>query len=514
MKSGLYKKSTIRNGKEKDMGYLLEKQHAKKKYHAVERISLLVDPGSFREIGSGIENFGSEFGDSEKVVYDGVITGRGTVKGKQVYIFAQDFTVKGGTIGKAHGEKIANLIRMAIENRCPVIGIYDSGGARIEEGIHALKGCGEIMYYNSLASGVIPQISIIAGPCAGAAAYSPALTDFVFIIDRIGYMFVTGAGVVTSVTGEKCDNQKLGGAKVHAEKSGVADFLEPDEKKCFKHVKRLIQMLPSEPNMVKKRDTEGYKEKSQEKKFDIIPRNSHKPYDIRKIIEIMADENGFLEIGSDFAKSIVTGFMQISGMTIGVIANQPAYNGGALDCDSSDKAARMVRFCDSFKIPVLTLVDTPGYLPGIDEEHNGIIRHGAKLIYAYSEATVPQITVILRKAYGGAYIAMGSKHLHVDYVYALKTAEIAVMGAEGAVSVLNRKKMEQLQDEESKKVYTARKLEKYKEKYMNPFTAIRSGYVDEIIRPEEIRQRVFEDFQALRNKRQNLPEKKHGNIPL
>lgn len=496
------------------MGYLLEKQHAQKKYHAVERISLLVDVGSFREIGSRIENYGMEFGDSDKVAYDGVITGRGTVKGKQVYIFAQDFTVKGGTIGKAHGEKIAGLIRMAIENRCPVIGIYDSGGARIEEGIHALKGCGEIMYYNSLASGVIPQISIIAGPCAGAAAYSPALTDFVFITDKTGYMFATGAGVVASVTGEKCDNQELGGAKVHAEKSGVANFLEENEKKCFQHVKKLIQMLPSDRNEEIKRNVNVYQEKKQGKLYDLLPTNLHKPYDIRMIIEVIADEESFLEIGSNFAQSVVTGFIQISGMTIGVIANQPIYNSGALDYDSSDKAARMVRFCDSFNIPILTLVDTPGYLPGIDQEHGGIIRHGAKLIYAYSESTVPKVTVILRKAYGGAYIAMGSKHLHVDYVYALKIAEIAVMGAEGAVQILYGKKIAQLQNQDSKEMCVKRMLEKYRKKYMNPFIAARSGYIDEIIQPEKIRQRVFEDFQSLRNKHHILPDKKHGNIPL
>ena len=497
--------------------YDVEKQHAKNKYHAAERIALLVDKGSFREIGSQMNQMNYSDEEEEKnAPYDGVITGKAKIGGKTVYIFSQDFTVRAGTLGRIHGQKIANLISKAIEARCPLIGIYDSGGARIDEGIHALAGCGEMMHYNSLASGVIPQISIVVGPCAGAAAYSPALTDFVFIVNNVGCMFITGSEVAMKVTGEKTTNQELGGAKVHGEKTGVAHFFEKNEKVCFEEVKNLVSMLPSSWDDNTYHDTYNlsYQGKDGKNIKSIIPEDTNKPYDMKDIILEVVDDKSFLEVSKDFAQSVVVGFAKVSGVTVGIIANQPIYNSGVLDCDSSDKAARMVRFCDCFQIPILTLVDTPGYLPGTDQEHAGIIRHGAKLLYAYSEATVPKVTVIIRRAYGGAYIAMGSHHLGTDYVYAFQSAQIAVMGAEGATSVLYRRAASKIEDSDEKDAFLEKKTTEYKEKYMNPRIAVKAGYVDEIISPEHVRQRIFEDFVALRNKTQHRPEKKHGNMPL
>lgn len=488
-----------------------DKQHKRHKYHALERIGLLVDPGTFREVGSQRQRFSNRaFATSQP--NDGVITGRGKVNGKLIYIFAQDFTVMGGSIGKVHGEKIRKLIEMAVQNRAPVIGIYDSVGARIEEGVCALGGCGDILSAISQASGIVPQISVVVGACAGAAAYAPALTDFVYMVKNIGYMFVTGAEVVQSVTGESCTNQDLGGAKVHVHKSGVAHFFEPNEKACFKDLRKLIDYLPSSFDGETMEKEPSYVEKIQDVSGR-IPQNSHEAYDMRTVIEEIADKDSFIEVAGEYAESVIVGFLKLSSLTVGVLANQPLVNSGALDLDVSDKASRFIRFCDAFRIPLVSLVDTPGYLPGIEQEHHGIIRHGAKLIYAYTEATIPKITIILRKAYGGAYIAMGSKHLKTDYNYALSTAEIAVMGAKGAVGILHKKKMKEM-EEDVAALFFRRKADEYKRQFMNPKMALEEGYLDEIIQPNGIRKRVFEDIVSLKNKVSHGSDKKHGNMPL
>lgn len=494
--------------------YDIEKQHKKQKYHAIERILLLLDKNSFREIGSGINNY--EFNHSESnsksTEYDGVITGRGTIAGKTVFIFSQDFTVSGGSIGLNHGRKIAKTIELAIKARCPIIGLYDSGGARIGEGINALAGCGEMMHQNTLASGVIPQISIVVGPCAGAAAYSPAITDFVFIVEQIGQLYITGNKVIESVTGEKCTLQELGGAKVHSEKSGVTHFSFSSEKKCYSEVRKLIKTLPSSFE-----DKKSYKNLSYtdiEQSIDeIVPADGKTAYSMRELLTNIFDEDSFIEVHRDFAANMITGFSKLNDITVGIVANNPMVNSGCIDRDSSDKAARFVRFCDSFNIPIITFVDTPGYLPGISEEHNGIIRHGAKLLFAYSEATTIKITVIVRKAYGGAYIAMGSKHLGADYVYATPKATLAVMGADGAVSILYHKVLSETPSEEIETL-KSKLVDEYTQKYMNPTIAEAEGYVDDVISINEIRQRVFEDIKAFENKNVFVLNKKHGNIPL
>ncbi|MBE6984238.1 MAG: acyl-CoA carboxylase subunit beta [Ruminococcaceae bacterium] len=491
--------------------YNVEKQHEKMKYHAIERILLLLDRDSFTEIGAGIDGYGYDpSSDKKSTPYDGVITGRGTIGGKTVFIFAQDFTVAGGSIGLNHGRKIAKTIELAIKARCPVIGLYDSGGARIGEGINALAGCGEMMHQNTLASGVIPQISIVVGPCAGAAAYSPALTDFVFMVEKIGQLYITGNKVIENVTGEKCTLQELGGAKVHSETSGVAHFAFTSEKKCYAEVRKLIGILPS-----------SYLDNAQYRELDyrpngcsidsLIPEDDKTPYSMHQLIYGIVDEDSFVEIHRNFASSMITGFAKLSSVTVGIIANNPMSNSGCIDRDSSDKAARFVRFCDAYSIPIVTLVDTPGYLPGLDQEHSGIIRHGAKLLFAYSESTTTKITVIIRKAYGGAYIAMGSKHLGADYVYACPKAALAVMGAEGAVSIIYHKELAKAEDEAALKKELA---EEYSRKYMNTTIAQIEGYVDEVISPDAIRKRVFEDIKAFENKDRTTVAKRHGNIPL
>jgi acetyl-CoA carboxylase carboxyltransferase component len=494
--------------------YNIEKQHVKGKYHAFERIGLLLDKSTFREIGSGIVNYSYDKSDSEAIPYDGVITGSGKIRGKTVYVFAQDFSVKGGTLGLRHGRKIAHIIKLAITAKCPIIGIYDSGGARIDEGINALAGCGEMMHYNTLASGYIPQISIIVGPCAGAAAYSPAITDFVFMVDRIGNMFITGADVVKSVTGESCTTQELGGTKVHMETSGVAHFGYNSEKECFSSVRKLVNTLPASYLERKEYPFLNYIDKDTSAINSILPDEAKKVYDMKDVIRAFVDEESFIEVHSGFAKSMVVGFAKLSGITIGIVSSQPLVNCGSIDCNSSDKASRFVRFCDSFNIPIITLVDTPGYLPGMVQEHSGIIRHGAKLLYAYSEATVQKLTVVLRKAYGGAYIAMGSKHLGADFVYAWPNAEIAVMGAESAASVLYKKKSSEMKEEDQKQ-FLKQKTEEYAQLYMNADIAIQEGYVDEIIEPGDMRKRLFTDIIALADKEDCFKiNKKHGNIPL
>lgn len=494
----------------------LERQHEKGKLNAVERINLLLDKNSFLEIGGGIEGYYVDIhGDTGKVPYDGVITGYGTVNGQTVYVYSQDFSVFGGTLALKHGHKIAHIIEQAIRARCPIVGIYDSGGARIQEGVNALAGCGEMLYYNTLASGYIPQISVVVGPCAGASAYSPGITDFVFIVDKIGHLFVTGSEVVKRVTGEDCTLAELGGAAVHARISGVAHFFHAAEGECFRDVRQLISILPpSADRQNLKNEDNKYVKKSFSKINNIIPQDGKRPYDIKRIINELVDEDSFIEVHKSFAISMVIGFGRLCGITIGIVANQPQFYAGTIECDSSDKAARFVRFCDAYDIPIITLVDTPGYMPGIQQESKGIVRHGAKLLYAYAEATTTKITVILRKAYGGAYIAMCSKHLRADYVYAWPQAEVAVMGAEGAVSILYSSKMKTMTGD-IKEEFKNKMIQDYKDNYMNANTVIEEGYVDAIISPLQTRERIFRDLVSMsQSKYNNSIKKKHGNIPL
>lgn len=501
--------------------YNMEKQHKLGKLHALERICMLLDEDSFREMGSNITNLEDAFNIKKgQFPYDGVITGYGTIGGQKVVIYSEDFTVIGGTLGKQHGFKIANAIKMAIECRCPVIGINDSGGARIQEGVNALAGYGEIFYYNTLASGYIPQISIIAGNCAGGAVYSPGITDFIFVIDDISQMFVTGPKVIKSVTNEDITANALGGASVHARESGVAHFHMPNEKECFKRVRELISIIPPcyQEGFLHTNRTSITNYNSEvsfnEELAHVIPEHSNQSYDIHNVIQGIVDEDSFLEVQEEFAQNVVVGFGRIKGIAIGIIADQPRFKAGCLDCDSSDKAARFIRYCDAFNLPIITLTDVPGFLPGKEQEYKGIIRHGAKLLYAYSEATTIKINIILRKAYGGAYIAMSSKHLRADFVYAWPTAEIAVMGADGAADILYGKKMKAM-DPSMRASYRQEKIDEYNEKFMNPSIAAMHGYVDEIIKPEATRERIYGDIMILSDKRTtDSVHKKHGNIPL
>lgn len=501
--------------------YNMEKQHKLGKLHALERICMLLDKDSFREIGSNITNLEDAFNIKKgQFPYDGVITGYGTIGGQKVVIYSEDFTVIGGTLGKQHGFKIANAIKMAIESRCPVIWHQRFRRCRIQEGVNALAGYGEIFYYNTMASGYIPQISIIAGNCAGGAVYSPGITDFIFVIDDISQMFVTGPAVIKTVTNEDITAKALGGADVHASKSGVAHFHMPSEKECFKKVRDLIAILPPcyEEGLIHK-NTASLPAYNEGVTFNddlahVIPEHSNQSYDIHDVIDGIVDPSSFIEVQEEFARNVVVGFGRLKGVAVGIIADQPKYMAGVLDCDSSDKAARFIRYCDAFNIPIITLTDVPGFLPGKDQEYKGIIRHGAKLLYAYSEATTIKINVILRKAYGGAYIAMSSKHLRADFVYAWPTAEIAVMGADGAADILYGKKMKTMSPEE-KKAFRQEKIDEYNEKFMNPGIAAMHGYVDEIIKPEATRERLYGDIMMLSEKRSlDSVKKKHGNIPL
>ena len=503
------------------MIYNMEKQHKLGKLHALERICAILDEDSFREMGSGMTNHEDAFNIHKgQFPYDGVITGYGTVNGQPVMIYAEDFTVIGGTLGKTHGFKIANTIKLAIENRCPIIGINDSGGARIQEGINAMAGYGEIFYYNTMASGYIPQISIIAGNCAGGAVYSPGITDFIFVIDDISQMFVTGPKVIKSVTNEDITADDLGGAAVHSQISGVAHFHMPDERTCFKKVRELIDIIPpcyAEGHL----HTDKQLNRDYTKNFElreelssVIPPKSNLSYDVHDVISGILDTDSFIEVQEEFAKNVVVGLGRLKNITVGIIADQPQHMAGVLDCDSSDKVARFIRYCDAFNIPIITLTDVPGFLPGKDQEYKGIIRHGAKVLYAYSEATTIKLNVILRKAYGGAYIAMSSKHLRSDFVYAWPTAEIAVMGAEGAADILYGKQMKDMSDTE-KAAFREAKIKEYNDTFMNPRIAVEQGYVDEVIRPEATRERLYSDILLLENKKQNdHVVKKHGNIPL
>ncbi len=488
-------------------------QHAKGKRTARERLTALLDPASFSEIGMFVTHRAGGFGmENEHPLGDGVVTGIGKIEGRPVCIFAQDFTVLGGSVGEAHGRKIAHLIDIAVQNGIPLIGLNDSGGARIQEGVDALAAYGEIFQRNVQASGVIPQISVILGPCAGGAVYSPAITDFVLMVEGTAYMFITGPEVIRAVTHEEVDFETLGGVPVHATRSGVAHLTAPDEETLFVQLRRLLGYLPANnltppPHIL----TEDDPQRATPELRRLVPADPQQPYDVRAVIEALVDGGEFLEIQADFARNLVVGFARLDGQPVGIVANQPMVLAGVLDIDAGDKGARFVRFCDAFHIPVVTLVDTPGFLPGLEQEHNGIIRHGAKLIFAYAEATVPKVTLILRKAYGGAYIVMGSKHLAGDVNLAWPAAEIAVMGPEGAVNTVFRKELAAAADPE---VRRAELIRYYREHLANPYVAAGRGYLDDVIDPAESRARLITALDFLHDKRQATPKRKHGNIPL
>ena len=481
------------------------------KLTARQRILALLDEGTFYEYDLFVEHEERNFGMDKKTLHgDGVITGIGTMFGEPVCIYAQDFTVMGGSLGLKHARKITKIMDHALKMKVPCIGINDSGGARIQEGIGALAGYGEIFYRNTMASGVIPQISVILGPCAGGAVYSPALTDFVFVVENISKMFITGPGVIESVLGEVITQEELGGARVHAEITGNAHFYAQSEFDCFDQIKKLISLLPAS-NTKRAVKIEPQEPALKKQIGQIIPSDPKKPYDVREVIRAIVDNSDFLEVQELFAPNIVIGFSRLKGETVGFVANQPLYLAGVLDCDSSDKAARFIRFCDSFNIPIITLEDMPGYLPGVDQEHAGVIRHGAKMLYAYSEATVAKVTVILRKAYGGGYIAMNSRHLGADFVFALPSAEIAVMGPEGAANIIFAKEIKEAADPEAMR---AIKVQEYIDKFANPFVAAAKGYIDAVIEPNETRNLLIHTLSVAKDKDDYRPEKKHGIPPF
>ena len=490
----------------------IQSQHDKGKLTARERIALLVDEGSFEEIGMLAVHRSSNFGlDKKKFLGDGVVTGYATVNGRPVYLFAQDFTVIGGSLAEVHAKKIVRIMDLSLKNGVPVIGLCDSGGARIQEGVVSLGGYADIFYRNVKASGVVPQISAIMGPCAGGAVYSPALTDFTFMVEGTSFMFVTGPNVVKTVTHEEVTSEELGGASTHSEKSGVAHFAESDDLQCINGIKRLLTYIPQNCEEDSPRYAYDGSDNRREGLNGIVPDNPNTPYDIKDVIKELVDENSFMEVHKEFAQNIVVGFALLEGKSIGIVANQPAYLAGVLDIDASTKAGRFVRFCDSFNIPLLVLEDVPGFLPGTDQEWNGIITNGAKLLYAFCEATVPRITVITRKAYGGAYDVMNSKHIGADMNYAWPTAEIAVMGAKGAAEIIFRKEIQAADDKEAK---LAEKEAEFGELFANPYNAAAHGFVDEVIEPAQTREKLVKAFEMLKNKVDHLPRKKHGNIPL
>jgi propionyl-CoA carboxylase beta chain len=487
----------------------IDAQHAKGKLTARERIELLLDEDSFEEYDMFVTHRCVDFGmAASKPRGDGVVTGWGTVNGRMIYVFAQDFTVLGGSVSETHAAKICKIMDMAMQNGAPVIGINDSGGARIQEGVSSLAAYGEVFQRNIEASGVVPQISLIMGPCAGGAVYSPAMTDFIFMVRDSSYMFVTGPDVVKTVTNEVVTAEELGGASTHTRKSSVADGAFEDDVEAMSEVRRLIDFLP-QSNREKPPVRPFYDDPNRvEASLDtLIPDNPNMPYDMKELILKVADERDFYELQEDYAGNIITGFIRLEGQTVGVVANQPMVLAGVLDIDSARKAARFVRFCDCFEIPILTLVDVPGFLPGTTQEYNGVIKHGAKLLFAYGEATVPKVTVITRKAYGGAYVVMASKHLRADVNYAWPTSEIAVMGAKGATEILYRSELG-----EPEKI--AARVKDYDDRFANPFVAAERGFIDEVILPRSTRKRVCRAFAALRTKRQQMPWKKHDNIPL
>jgi len=491
----------------------IQAQHEKGKLTARERVYLLLDEGSFNELDLLVEHRCTNFDMAGKEVpSDGVITGYGTIDGRLVYVFSQDFTVIGGSLGEMHAKKICKVMDMAMKMGAPIIGINDSGGARIQEGVDSLSGYGEIFYRNTIASGVVPQISIVVGPTAGGAVYSPAIMDFVFMVKKIGIMHITGPSVIKAVTGEDVSSEKLGGAMTHNQKSGVAHFAAENEQEVYHSVRKMVGFIPSNnmenPPVLETQDDPN---RMEEALLDIVPVDPNKPYEMKDVIKYIVDDGDFFEAHQHYARNIITGFARLNGQSIGIIANQPKVLAGCLDIDASDKAARFVRFCDAFNISILTLADVPGFLPGTAQEFGGIIRHGAKLLYAYSEATVPKVTVVTRKSYGGAYLAMCSKHQRADQVIAWPTAEIAVMGSQGAANIIFRKEIEEAKNPEK---YRQEKIDDYRERFSNPYAAASRGYVDLVIDPRETRPRLITIFEMLSTKRESIPGKKHGNIPV
>lgn len=490
----------------------MDKQHQKGKLTARERIDLLLDPGSFEEIGQLVTHRSTDFGmENQKILGDGVVTGYGTVNGKTIYVYAQDFTVFGGSLSETHAEKICKILDLAVKTGNPVVGLNDSGGARIQEGVSSLGGYADIFYRNVRASGVIPQISAIMGPCAGGAVYSPAITDFILMVEQSSYMFVTGPNVVKTVTNEEVTSEELGGASTHASKSGVTHLTAKNDVHCIEQIKRLLSYIPQNC------EEQAYDlpfelgEESRPQLRDIVPENANQPYDIKDVIDGLVDEDSFFEVHEQYADNIVVGFARMGGRSIGIVGNQPMSLAGVLDVESSKKGARFVRFCDCFNIPLLVLVDVPGFLPGTDQEWNAIITNGAKLLYAFSEATVPRITLITRKAYGGAYDVMNSKHIGADFNYAWPSAEIAVMGAKGASEIIFRRDIKSADDPAAK---LAEKEAEYAAKFAHPYRAASRGFIDEVIDPADTRRKLIKAFFMLKQKVDHLPKKKHGNIPL
>jgi propionyl-CoA carboxylase beta chain len=490
-----------------------EKQHREGKLSARERIDLLLDEGSFEELDKLVRHRSYNFGMQHNLVDgDGFVTGCGLIHGRQVFVFAQDFTVFGGSLSEANAQKIVKVMDLALKTGAPIIGLNDSGGARIQEGVVSLAGYADIFLRNTLASGVVPQISAIMGPCAGGAVYSPALTDFVFMVEGTSHMFVTGPDVIKTVTHEDVTKEALGGALTHNATSGVAHFLAANDEDCLQRIRDLMRFIPQNNlDGVPRQATQDPEERADRELDTLIPAESNKPYDIKDVIRRVVDNGYFLEVAEQFAPNIVVGFAHMGGESIGIVANQPAHLAGCLDINSSTKGARFVRFCDAFQIPILTFEDVPGFLPGTAQEFGGIIRHGAKLLYAYAEATVPKITVITRKAYGGAYCVMGSKHLRTDINFAYPTAEIAVMGPEGAVNILYRRELQTAEDPEAVR---QAKINEYRNRFANPFVAAERGYIDDVIEPHETRLKVIRALRMLANKTDTMPRKKHGNIPL
>ena len=494
----------------------IAKQHAAGKLTARERVESLLDPGSFTELDKFVTHRSTDFGmEKQKFLGDGVVTGYGKINGRSVAVFSQDFTVFGGSLSGAHASKICKVMDLALKNGMPLIGLNDSGGARIQEGVESLGGYAEIFWRNVQASGVIPQISVILGPCAGGAVYSPAMTDFIFMVDQSSYMFVTGPDVIKTVTHEEVTKEALGGAETHASKSGVSQFTYPNEQACLQGVRKLMEFIPlnnleTAPRVAASDSTD----RKCEQIAKIMPEASNKPYDMRALIQDVVDQGDFFEVAADYAKNIVVGFARLGGKSVGIVGNQPNHLAGCLDINASTKAARFVRYCDAFNIPLVTFVDVPGFLPGTAQEYGGIIKHGAKLLYAFSEATVPKVTVITRKAYGGAYDVMSSKHIRADFNYAYPGAEIAVMGPEGAINILYRKEIEAAEKSGKLAAERARLVAEYRETFANPYRAAELGYIDAVIRPENTREILINALSTLEGKRERTPSRKHGNIPL
>jgi len=504
----LREKALLGGGKEK-----IEEQHKKGKLTARERIEILLDKGTFEEFDRFVTHHCYDFGmEKKRILGDGVITGYGKIKGRPVFVFSQDFTVFGGSLSYQYAQKICKIMDLAMQNGVPIIGLNDSGGARIQEGVVSLAGYAEIFWRNVMASGVIPQISAIMGPCAGGAVYSPALTDFIFMVEKTSYMFITGPEVIKAVTGEIVTFEELGGARVHAEKSGIAHFIAKDDYECLEKIRTLFEYLPlnnlEDPPYV---ETDDPEDRICEELDEIVPDDPNLPYDMKKVIESIVDTGTFFEVHEHYAQNLIVGFARMGGKVVGIVAQNPLHLAGALDIDASIKGARFVRFCDAFNIPLIILEDVPGFLPGVQQEHGGIIKHGAKLLYAFSEATVPRITVITRKSYGGAYCVMSSKQIRGDINFAWPTAEIAVMGPDGAVNIIFRKELEKSENPEKLR---EKLIKEYREKFANPYVAASYGYIDDVIEPRETRKKIISALKMLENKSAKLPPKKHGNIPL